>query len=71
MTIKKLFIANRGEIAVRAAHACEKRKIKAVIPYAFSDSHSLATRMADRNIDKGWELAVLGGLSAEETYANG
>lgn len=70
MTIKKLFIANRGEIAVRAALACEKRKIKAVIPYSFSDSNSLATRMADRNADLGWELAVLGGTSAEETYAN-
>lgn len=70
MIIKKLFIANRGEIAVRAARACEKRKIKAVIPYSFSDSQSLATRMADRNIENGWELAVLGGTSAEETYAN-
>jgi acetyl-CoA carboxylase biotin carboxylase subunit len=70
MIIKKLFIANRGEIAVRAARACEKRRIKAVIPYTFSDSNSLVTRMADRNIDKGWELAVLGGISAEETYAN-
>ncbi len=70
MTIKKLFIANRGEIAVRAARACEKRNIKAVIPYTFSDSKSLATRIADRNSDKGWELAVLGGVSAEETYAN-
>lgn len=70
MTIKKLFIANRGEIAVRAALTCEKRKIKAVIPYSFSDSNSLATRIADKNSDNGWELAVLGGTSAEETYAN-
>ncbi len=70
MTIKKLFIANRGEIAVRAAKTCEKRGIRAVIPYSFPDSESLATRMADRNIDKGWELAVLGGTSAEETYNN-
>ena len=70
MTVKKLFIANRGEIAVRAALACEKRGIRAVIPYSFPDSDSLATRMADRNIDKGWELAVLGGTGAEETYAN-
>jgi acetyl-CoA carboxylase biotin carboxylase subunit len=70
MTIKKLFIANRGEIAVRAALACEERGIKAVIPYSFPDSESLATRMADRNADKGWELAVLGGTGAEETYAN-
>lgn len=70
MTIKKLFIANRGEIAVRTALTCEKRKIRAVIPYSFSDSNSLATRKADKNSDKGWELAVLGGTSAEETYAN-
>jgi acetyl/propionyl-CoA carboxylase alpha subunit/acetyl-CoA carboxylase alpha subunit len=70
MTIKKLFIANRGEIAVRAAQACEKRKIRAVIPYSFSDSESLVTRMADNNSARGWELAVLGGTSAEETYAN-
>lgn len=70
MTIKKLFIANRGEIAVRAARACEKRKIKAVIPYSFTDSNSFVTRIADRNSDKGWELAVLGGVTAEETYGN-
>lgn len=70
MTIKKLFIANRGEIAVRAALTCERRKIHAVIPYSFSDSNSLATRMADKNSDNGWELAVLGGTSAEETYSN-
>src|SRR3989344_1804895 len=65
--IKKLFIANRGEIAVRAIKACEKRGISAVVPYSYSDPNTLATRMAE---ERGWELAAIGGSSQEESYAN-
>lgn len=65
--IKKLFIANRGEIAVRAARACQERGIAAVVPYSLEDSNALITRIADEH---GWELAPIGGTSAEESYAD-
>lgn len=70
--IKRLFIANRGEIAVRAAIACKKRGIQAVIPYSDleSERESLATRIADRNMKTGWDLAHLEGVSADQTYGN-
>ncbi len=65
--IKKIFIANRGEIAVRAARACQERGISAVIPYSLEDANTLVTRIADQ---EGWELAAIGGTSAEESYAD-
>lgn len=70
--IKTLLIANRGEIAVRAAKACERRDIRAVIPYSElpSERESYATRLADENIERGWELAPLPGINQEESYAN-
>lgn len=70
--IKRLFIANRGEIAVRAALACEKRGIEAVIPYSDLDSEreSYVTRLADKHTGDNWALARLEGVSAEDTYAN-
>ncbi|MEK7499705.1 MAG: biotin carboxylase N-terminal domain-containing protein, partial [Patescibacteria group bacterium] len=66
--INKLLIANRGEIAVRAARACQERGITAVIPYSLEDSQTLIARMADEQ--EGWELAPIGGVSADESYAN-
>lgn len=51
--IKKLFIANRGEIAVRAIKACEKRGIPAVIAYMKQDKNTLATRMATEKGNNG------------------
>ncbi len=70
--IRRMLIANRGEIAVRAAKACERRGIQAVIPYSDleSERESYATRFADRNMDKGWDLASIGGIIAEESYAS-
>lgn len=66
--IRKLLIANRGEIAVRAIKACEKRGVRAVVPYSLSDPNTLATRMAEER--EGWELAPIGGSSQEESYAD-
>lgn len=69
--IKKLFVANRGDSAVRALLACERRGIPAVVPYTFPDAQSLPTLMADANQDKGWEIACVGSANPEESYANG
>ncbi|HUQ85372.1 MAG TPA: biotin carboxylase N-terminal domain-containing protein [Candidatus Limnocylindrales bacterium] len=70
--IRKMFIANRGEIAVRAAKACERRGIAAVIPYSDleSERNSYATRFVDKNANKGWELAAIEGYSGDETYGD-
>ena len=46
-TIRRLFIANRGEIAVRIVHACRKLGISVVAGVSEADQDSLAARLAD------------------------
>lgn len=59
--VKKLFIANRGEIAVRAIKACQEMGISAVAAYSPQDHKSLATRMAgsEMEINANWGLAPI------------
>ena len=45
--IKKLLIANRGEIAVRIARACAEMGIKSVAVYAEADRYALHVKKAD------------------------
>lgn len=66
-SIKKLFIANHGEIAIRAIKECIRRGVPAVIPYSLLDPYTLATRMAE---EQGWELAPLAGSSPEDSYSD-
>lgn len=61
--IKKILIANRGEIAVRIIKTCKKLNILTVAVYSDIDEKALFVQMAD-------EAYPLYGVSATETYLN-
>ena len=45
--LKKILIANRGEIAVRIVRACAEMGIRSVAVYAEADRHALHVKRAD------------------------
>src|SRR3982074_2595858 len=53
MTIHKLLIANRGEIAVRIIRAARELDLETVQVYSKADKDSLAVRLADESVDIG------------------
>lgn len=61
--IKRVLIANRGEIAVRIIRACRELGIETVAVYATPDKESLHVKLADTSI-------CVGGRKVSESYLN-
>ncbi|MDB0036027.1 acetyl-CoA carboxylase biotin carboxylase subunit [Pelagibacteraceae bacterium] len=61
--IKKILIANRGEIAVRIIRACKELGIKSVAVHSNVDNESMHVQMADESI-------CIGPHKAQDSYLN-
>ena len=59
--IKKILIANRGEIAVRIIRACREMDIRTVAVYSEADREALHAKLAD-------EAICIGEAPASESY---
>src|SRR3954471_16883677 len=61
MSVSRVFVANRGEIAVRIVRACHKLGLEAVVGASEPDMDGLAAEMADR-------VVCIGPASASDSY---
>ena len=63
MSLNKILIANRGEIALRIIRTCKEMGIKTVAVYSTIDKNSLAVKFAD-------EAVCIGAAPSKDSYLN-
>jgi acetyl-CoA carboxylase biotin carboxylase subunit len=63
MPIKKILIANRGEIALRVIRACREMGIESVAVHSTADANSMAVRLADESV-------CIGPPQSKDSYLN-
>jgi acetyl-CoA carboxylase biotin carboxylase subunit len=63
MTLRRVLVANRGEIAVRIVRACREARIETVAVYSDADAGAVHVREADRAVRIGPAPAVESYLS--------
>ena len=61
--VKRVLIANRGEIALRIIRACRELDIETVAVYSQADESSLAAQLATRSL-------CIGPARAADSYLN-
>ncbi|OQA43152.1 MAG: Biotin carboxylase [Spirochaetes bacterium ADurb.Bin315] len=61
--IRRILVANRGEIALRIVRACKDLGIESVVVYSEADRDTLAVRHADRSV-------CIGPAPSSESYLN-
>ena len=58
MNIKKVLVANRGEIAIRVLRACSELNITTVAIYTYEDRYSQHRYKADESYQIGYENGI-------------
>ena len=61
--IKRLLIANRGEISLRIQKTCKKMNIETVAVYSDADKNARHVKNADKSIS-------IGGAESKDSYLN-
>ena len=68
-SVKTLFIANRGEIAVRVIRAAKELGLTTVQAHSLADAESLAVKLADKAVNIGLPAAKKSYLNIEAVVA--